>query len=51
MAQVVPVGELDYYIMSIHSLGVGKDKRAIDYTDEEFADLIKLGGGDVKDIV
>ena len=51
MAQVVSVGELDYYIMSIHSLGTGSDRRAIDYTDEEFTELIKLGGGDIKDIV
>lgn len=51
MVQEVQVGELDYYIMSIHSLGVGKNKRAIDYTDDEFAELIKLGGGDYKDVV
>jgi histidinol-phosphatase (PHP family) len=51
MAQIVPANLLDYYILSIHSLGTGKDMRAIDYTDKEFAYLVKLAGGDIKNII
>ncbi len=39
------------FILSIHSLGTGKDKRPIDCSAKELEELFDLAGGDVQEIV
>jgi histidinol-phosphatase (PHP family) len=51
MAQLVPVADLDYYILSVHSLGIKNQIRAIDGTIEEFEELLALDGEGIRSII
>lgn len=51
MAKEIDPKELDFFILSIHSLGTGKDKRPIDCSAKELEELFDLAGGDVQEIV
>ena len=51
MAKEIDAKELDFFILSIHSLGIGKDKRPIDCSAKELEELFDLAGGDVQEIV
>lgn len=51
MAQQVAVTDLDYFILSIHSLGIDAQNRAIDCTAEEFEELIKSDSKGIDNII
>jgi histidinol-phosphatase (PHP family) len=51
MAQLVPIADLDYYILSIHSLGIDSQLKAIDGTADEFEELLESDSEGIYSIV
>lgn len=51
MAKEIDPDEVEYFILSVHSLGIGKDKRPIDYGAKELEELIALAGGDIREVI
>jgi len=51
MDEAIDAAELDYFILSVHWLGTAQNRRAIDYTEAEFKELIDLAEGNVKAVI